>query len=117
MDDNDLNSASINAIQVLLDNEDAEETNSTANDLLLVKLREAATNDEEYQEVLNLIRNGFPRYQMPFGLRWVFTGENERSCILIRLDLSATTTASSSQNLFVNVTSISLCTFIRVLTR
>ena len=74
MDDDDLNSASINAIQVLLDNEDAEETNSTANDLLLVKLREAATNDEEYQEVLNLIRNGFPpipnalRFEM--GIYW-----------------------------------------------
>jgi len=74
MDDDDLNSASINAIQVLLDNEDAEETNSTANDLLLVKLTDATTNDEEYQEVLNLICNGFPpipnalRFEM--GIYW-----------------------------------------------
>jgi hypothetical protein len=74
MDDDDLNSASINAIQVLLDSEEAEETNSTANDLLLVKLREAATNDEEYQEVLNLIRNGFPpipnALQFEMGIYW-----------------------------------------------
>ena len=76
MDEDDtINFASVNAIRTLFDFEDlADETDRSTNDLLLSKLKDAAANDEEYQEVLKLIQEGFPTLPnslcFEMGLYW-----------------------------------------------